>query len=108
MYAINGILHLLVVAHANNLDLLAQIAAADQRENSAAFADGEEDGIQNPVNALNYFAIVSCELICSSALSEAAFVRSLNQPGDFLLKPIIILPGVRSMNLWTGQNGGAF
>ncbi len=88
MHAVDGLLHLLVVALAGNLDLLPQVAATDQRQNAVAFADGQQDGVQHFVDAFHDARIGALELLGLAALRKLAFTRRLRQPPQFLLQPL--------------------
>ena len=84
MHAVDGILHLVVVALAGDLDLLAQVAAADQREHAVAFADGQQDGVQHLVDALHDARVGALELLGLAAFRELPFARaSVSRPSSF-------------------------
>src|SRR5271165_5033361 len=92
MYAVDRILHLLVIALADNLDPLSQVAATDLPENAVAFANGQQDRVEHRVHALDQFAVIAFEPLHPPALAETAFARGLHQPENFLLKLIRFWP----------------
>ena len=70
MHPVDCFLHLFVIALAIHLDLLAQVAAADQRKNPVAFCDGQQNRIQHLVDAHNHVGIGAFELLRLATFAE--------------------------------------
>ena len=88
MYAVDGILHLLVIALAGNFNLLSQVAAADLKENPVAFADGQQNGIEHFVDVRHDARKSALELFGLSAFREQSFTGCHGQFANFLLQPL--------------------
>ena len=73
VHAVDRVLHLFVVALAGDFDPLAQIAAADQRQDPVALADRQQDGVQHFVHVLDDSGVGALELLRCAALRQPAF-----------------------------------
>jgi hypothetical protein len=77
-------LHLFVVALVGLRDQFVDLAAGDLRQNAVAFADGQQNGVQHLVDALNHLAVRAVEQGRLAALGELAFLRSIHQAHDLV------------------------
>ena len=76
---VHGLLHLLVVALVGLRDQFVDLAVGDLGQNAVAFADGQQDGIQHLVDALDDLAVVALVLGGVGAGGQFAFRRRLDQ-----------------------------
>ena len=76
--------HLLVIALVGLGDQLVDLAVGDLRQNAVAFADGQQDRVQHGVHAANNFGKRALELLGLAAVGKLSFLRSLDQPRQFL------------------------
>ena len=86
MHAVDGLLHLLVVALAGDLDPFSQVSSADQAQHAVAFTDGDEDGIQHDVHTAQHFGIGALELLRFATLGKLALLGGFGQPQQFFLQ----------------------
>ena len=69
-------------------DQFVDLAVGDLRQNAVAFADGQQDRIQHGVDAAHDLGIRALELLRLAAVGELPFLRSLDQPRQFLLQAL--------------------
>ena len=105
-YAVNRLLHLLVVAAVGLGDQLVDLARANPRQNAIALSDWQKDRVEHRVHAFDHFAVAAFESLGLPAFAEAACARGFHQ-GEYLLLQQI--RGLRSARIGfrTVQNGGA-
>ena len=80
MHTVDGILHLFVVALAGNLDLFAQVAAADQGEDRLPSPMGSRMASSISLTPLTMSGVCPLELLRLAAFRESAFPGCLGQP----------------------------
>ena len=76
--------HLLVVALVGLRDELVDLARGDLSQNTIPLADGQQNGVQHLVDALNHLAMHAVEQCRLAALGQPPFLRRIHQPHDLL------------------------
>ena len=76
--------HLLVVALVGLRDQLIDFAGGNLRQDAVALADGQQDGIEHLVDALDHGAVHPCKLARPAALREVALFRGIHEAQDLL------------------------
>ena len=104
--AVDGLLHLLVIAAVGLRDQFVDLTRTDLRQDAVALPDRQQDRIEHRVHALNQLAVVSFKLLYPPAFAEAACARGFHQPAYLLLQQFLRLSLLR-VCYWTVQNGGA-
>ena len=80
---VDRLLHLLVVALVGLRDQFVDLAVGDLGQNAIAFADGQQDGVQHLVDALEHPGVCSDELLRIGAVIQPAFARGVHQLLEF-------------------------
>ena len=86
MHAVDGLLHLLVIALASDFHAFPQIAATDQPQHAVTFADRDQDGVEHDVHAAQHLGVSALELIGLAAFGELALLGGVCQPLQLFLK----------------------
>ena len=73
-----------MIAFIRGGDQFLDFAVRDLCQNAIAFRDGQQDGVQHFIQALDDFAVRPFELVSAAALVEAALPGGFHQPQDFL------------------------
>ena len=73
--AVDGIFHALMIAVTFDLHLLAEIAATDQAQNTVAFCDGQQNGVQHAVDAFDHSREIALEPVGLAALVQLTGLR---------------------------------
>ena len=80
---VDGVFHALMIAVAFDLHLLAQIAAADQAQNAVALGDGQQNGVEHCVDAVDHSGEIAFQFASLAAFVELSGSRCLGKPHEF-------------------------
>ena len=81
--AVDGIFHALMIAVAFDLHLLAEIAATDQAQNPVPLCDGQQNGVQHVVDAVDHSREIALEPVGLAAFVQLTGLGSLGQALKF-------------------------
>ena len=81
--SVDVLLHLLVVALIGLSDHLVDLALGDLVENAVAFADGDQDGVEHIVDAVNQVSEPALELLGITAFAQFPLRRGNDQALNF-------------------------